>query len=259
MPSDTDSSHRADAAASDSASPDIVRIRLPGGQLRLWPTCGLLFCLLGMCAFLCDGAISRWAARVDMPGDFESGLAIGEMFGHGVGVLFVLLAVFALDQHRPVVLRIACCAYLPGLLVNWIKVLAPRVRPLYAGEVTATLAGWTLDGIDQVGYAIQSFPSGHVATAVGLAVGLSWRYRRGSGLFVALACLTAAERVITRAHYLSDTLFGAGIAVLVSGGFVHARITGWVFDWFEQRKWSNSSPAIKKSSLRVVPPERRSA
>ena len=77
-----------------------------------------------------------------------------------------------------------------------------------------TFGGWLppLTGNEDM----QSFPSGHTATAVGLAIALTMLYPRGWWLFGILAILAATQRIDSQAHYLSDVLAGAAISFLVA-------------------------------------------
>ena len=84
--------------------------------------------------------------------------------------------------------------------------------------------------------AIQSFPSGHTATAVGLAFGLAWLYPRGRWLFAVFALLAAAQRVGSSAHYVSDTLAAAAMASVVAGVCLSERGSGRWFTRFEQSR-----------------------
>jgi membrane-associated phospholipid phosphatase len=64
--------------------------------------------------------------------------------------------------------------------------------------------------------AVRSFPSGHSATAVALAIALSWIYPRGRWVFAVLAFMACLQRLVSGAHFLSDIMAGSDIAVLVS-------------------------------------------
>jgi membrane-associated phospholipid phosphatase len=77
---------------------------------------------------------------------------------------------------------------------------------------------------------LQSFPSGHTATAVGLALALSSLYPGGRRLFALLAVLAASQRVLFDAHFLSDTLVAAGIACFVAA-FLRDRL------FWDARRW----------------------
>jgi undecaprenyl-diphosphatase len=61
------------------------------------------------------------------------------------------------------------------------------------------------------GHALQSFPSAHAATAVGLAIGLSALHPRGRWLFAAFALLAVVQRIEAQAHFSSDVLAGAAV------------------------------------------------
>jgi lipid A 4'-phosphatase len=110
-----------------------------------------------------------------------------------------------------------------GLAIDLTKLLAGRVRPklLFADH----LYGFT-------GLAFRadhwSFPSGHTATIVALAAALWWLWPRHLLFYLAVAALVAASRVVVGAHYLSDVVAGAFIALvttrLVFTGFAHAGI-----------------------------------
>jgi membrane-associated phospholipid phosphatase len=96
-----------------------------------------------------------------------------------------------------------------------------------------TFRGWL--PLTSAGGAGQSFPSGHTAAAVGLALGLCWVYPKGRLLFPLLAMLVACERINDGAHFLSDTLCGAAVSSLVALGFLAAGpIARWFAHW-EQR------------------------
>ena len=81
---------------------------------------------------------------------------------------------------------------------------------------------------------LQSFPSGHTATAVGLTVGLIRLYPHGRHLFVALAVLAASQRMAASAHYLSDTVAGAAIGLFFAAVVCDARFGGKVYDRLER-------------------------
>ena len=79
----------------------------------------------------------------------------------------------------------------------------------------------------------QSFPSGHTATAVGLAIALCWLYPQGCRLFAGLAVLVALQRIHSGAHFLSDTLVSAGLAVALAVVLFHFAPVG---RWFADRE-----------------------
>jgi lipid A 4'-phosphatase len=98
-----------------------------------------------------------------------------------------------------------------GLLVDLLKVIIGRTRPklLFAGG--AYDFGWFGLRADD-----WSFPSGHAATATAVMTALWCLWPRPLALYVAAAALVAMSRVVTGAHYLSDVVAGAAIAVVVT-------------------------------------------
>jgi len=133
--------------------------------------------------------------------------------------------------------RLIAAAYTGGLLVDVVKALVDRVRPRAADLATAAsalatfgeqaTAGLVARGISS-NSDFNSFPSGHSATAAGLAAALAWRYPRGGWLFALLAALGAMQRVATLAHYPSDACLGAALGVLGAAIFLGPSSTGAV-------------------------------
>jgi membrane-associated phospholipid phosphatase len=59
-----------------------------------------------------------------------------------------------------------------------------------------------------------SFPSGHATCAFATAAALAVLYPRWRWAFYAVAAVTGVERVVERAHYLSDVVAAAGVGIL---------------------------------------------
>jgi membrane-associated phospholipid phosphatase len=189
------------------------------------------------CALCVDCPLARWCLADRLPGDLAKLLSISEAFGHGAGVLLIVLAVHQLDPARRYALpRVLVAAFGSGLGANVIKMLIARTRPHqfdFEGSVATTFSDWA--PLASAGSGAQSFPSAHTATAVGLAVALAWLYPRGRGLFAAFAVLVACQRIESGAHFLSDTLCGAAVGFVVSACcFRVGRLPTW-FDRFEAR------------------------
>jgi undecaprenyl-diphosphatase len=108
-----------------------------------------------------------------------------------------------------------------GIVTILLKILFGRARPRLLD--TDFGMSWFRFGSDW-----SSFPSGHsnTAVAVALAIGALWpRWRRP---LLVVAAIVAASRVVIGAHYLSDTLAGALVAVVTT--FYLAR-------WFRRKGW----------------------
>jgi len=206
-------------------------------------------------ALAIDVPVAAFAREDRLPGDLRKLLTVSEVFAHGLGVLLILATVLVLDpagRHR--VPRVAACAYLPGALALLAKQLIPRVRPAAFDLSQPAWEAFAAPGRsagELAGYAIESFPSGHTATAVGLAIGLAWCYPRGRWLFALFAFLAAAQRVESSAHFVSDTFVGAAIACLIAGSCIDPRLCGKWFSRLEQRRAKRLSASDRAGTLKV--------
>ena len=124
-----------------------------------------------------------------------------------------------LPRLRPVGARIRALSAVPaflfsslavsGLLVDVLKIVFGRVRPklLFHSDLYGfTWLSWHPDH--------WSFPSGHSATIVALMSALWWLWPRHLLFYVLVGATVAGSRVVVGAHYPSDVMAGALIAVL---------------------------------------------
>jgi membrane-associated phospholipid phosphatase len=199
----------------------------------------LVLILLGCAALAVDIPLARWFESQKLPGFIKKTCDLAEVFGHGAGVAAILLTAWVLaPEQRRRLPRVICCTYLAGLAADGMKLLLARGRPYKTdfssiNSVWGTFHGWFPMFSSES--ASQSFTSAHTATAVGLALGLSWLFPRGKWLFVGFAALVAVQRMAGPYHFTSDTLWGAAIGCLVAFAFLPG---GWLarpFDRVEQR------------------------
>jgi len=162
-----------------------------------------------------------------------------EPFGHGLlGASLVLLVLHQLDPSRRwAIPRLLACTLTAGGAADLLKMLLARIRPndfTFDGTVWTTFGQWL--PLLSVGSQWQSFPSGHTATAAGLAAALVWLYPNGRLLFPLLAVLVGCQRIISCAHYPSDVLMGAATGSLVALLFLKI---GWLPIWFArwEERW----------------------
>lgn len=145
-----------------------------------------------------------------------------EPFGHAIGVALIAATIAVLDPGRRRYGPAVCLtgAFAGGLSADIIKLLVARTRPrdfdMATGTVAETFRGWFPLGTG--GSALQSFPSAHTATAVGLALGLSVLYPRGRWWFFTLAALVGCHRIDSSAHYPSDVFVGAAVGLIAGQG-----------------------------------------
>ena len=119
-----------------------------------------------------------------------------------------------------------------GILANLAKYVIPRNRPsTFDSEPwnllnpdrdpqSKAISSWEIWGkpftqswFDE---SVRSFPSGHAATAVAMAIGLTYVYPKGKPLFLLMASLAALQRLVVGAHYLSDILVSFSLTMLVA-------------------------------------------
>ncbi len=98
----------------------------------------------------------------------------------------------------------------PGLAVDLVKTVFGRARPkLLFSDGSYSFTWWGT----QSDY--WSFPSGHTANAVAIALALGMIWPRFGALYAIFAVLIAASRVVITAHYLSDVVMGAFLAFAI--------------------------------------------
>jgi membrane-associated phospholipid phosphatase len=163
-------------------------------------------------------------------------LESAETFGNGAGVVLLLILVLALQAvPRRALIRMATVSLGSGLLADFFKLLVARTRPrdlTIEQGVLETFCGWFSPST--ASSAMHSFPSAHVATAVGFAFALSYYFPRGRYVFVSLVCLVLVQRLQTGAHFVSDTLVGAALGLGPAFLFFKVRKVADWFDQFEQ-------------------------
>lgn len=201
-------------------------------RIRLLVAAGLA--AVGIVLLAVDLPVARWFRAHRLPGDLGRLVDLSEVFAHGLGVAVLLAVTTALDPTlrgmaaaRRDLLRLVAAAYAGGLVVDLIKLVVTRVRPRAAdlsavASALGTFGTAAVDGHLMAGGLtgkssdLMSFPSGHAATAAGLATALCWKYPHGIPVFVLLATMAAAQRVVSSAHYPSDTAFGAAVGVALA-------------------------------------------
>jgi membrane-associated phospholipid phosphatase len=210
----------------------------------------VIFLIVATTSLAIDLPVARFSLSRGVPKEISAFLSLAEVFAHGAGVAVILLAVWVLDpcrrRHLP---RLLVCAFGSGLVAQSLKQVISRTRPRqfgFDGSVWDTFLGWgptvsSGDLANALDRTIQSFPSGHTATAVGLALGLSRLYPHGRWLFALFAFLAACQRIDVGAHFVSDTFAAAAVGCLIVGLMSDVRFFGSWFDRFEEGRASEGS------------------
>jgi membrane-associated phospholipid phosphatase len=192
-----------------------------------------LLLLSALIALLVDCRLSEWFIEV-CPSEIKRILHFCELFGHGFGVVEIAVLLHQLDPARRwAIPRVVCTSLAAGLVADVAKLLVERTRP-YAfnldNSILESFGGW-LPLITEAKY--QSFPSAHTATAVGMAMVLTWLYPQGRKLFPVLAVLVGVQRLSCGAHYLSDVLAGAALGIIIGTFFLRPSPISRQFDHWE--------------------------
>lgn len=232
-----------------TAVPALWRVEAPAHfdlRVPFWIKLALV-ALLTAGAFLIDRPVAAWTiahsnafwdiASSDphaRKGDVARDLMWLEQFGHPACVVAVVLAVGLLDRagrKKALAIGIACLATL--VVTHLLKDTLGRSRPNTWGGIPGLVAGEWVWGGPRVGFgggaAWTSFPSAHTTAAFGLASALAWFYPRGRALFMGLAVITAGQRIMHHAHFVSDTIAGLGCGVLVARTTLRLNLAGrWI-------------------------------
>jgi lipid A 4'-phosphatase len=125
-----------------------------------------------------------------------------------------------------------------GLTADIVKIGLGRMRPklLFGADLYGfTGLAWRPDH--------WSFPSGHTATFVGLMTALWWLWPQHLLFYILAAAIVAASRIVVGAHYPSDAIAGALVAVLAT------RWVAWLF-----ARWGIDLLAARRGATDGIPP-----
>jgi membrane-associated phospholipid phosphatase len=203
----------------------------------LWASA--IFIALTFIALPLDLSLAGWIRENHIRGDPERLIMLCEVFGYGGSATLIVITAAVLDPRGwRIMPRLLLGVWGAGLLADFCKVFfiarwrpnAPDFQPAGFRDSFVQWLPWL--GREKLpaewNRHLMSFPSGHTATAAGLAIALSILYPRGTLWFFILAFFAALQRIESRAHYLSDTLAGAAVACLFTALVLHS-------PWLENR------------------------
>jgi len=195
--------------------------REPGFRLKM-AIGAMAASLAGLTCASWDVEISKFFSGLRVPGDLRKAISLSETFAHTSGTLVIFATLLWIDfKNRPQLYRAAIFTLICGVAANAAKILIPRYRPHSLDQSeTEIVSSWQTWGVPWTGSwseeQFRSFPSGHSATAVALAIGLTQVYPRGKWIFTSLAVFACFQRLESSAHFLSDIMAGAAISMLIS-------------------------------------------
>ena len=194
-------------------------------------------CLLGALCLRLDMPLAEFVRSGGIPKAIHQALEQAEVFGHGVGVAFIVLTIYVLDARRrnwtPTLLLGALGG---GLAANTLKLAVSRIRTRNVVSLQASVwetVGPLWHGELQVAGDSHSFPSAHTGMATGFAVVLSAMYPQGRWLFFSFAALVGMQRIVSSSHFPSDVCFGAAVGWVI--GHAALRLRHW---------WRGTEPAV---------------
>ena len=180
-------------------------------KLYCWPIAGVILAIFVSIVTL-DRYAPAFAIESKMPGDIRAFFQCMSFFGHGTGCLVAASLVWSLDRKNRIAIPLLVgSTLLAGSVSGILKILVHRPRPFV--DSTTVADGVSLSEAVFHNF-LQSFPSGHTATAFALAMGLSFLYSKGKPLFFFFAFLVGLQRIISQNHFPSDVIAGALVGVV---------------------------------------------
>jgi membrane-associated phospholipid phosphatase len=192
----------------------VVVIKKPRWRARLWLLAGAAALAL---AWPFDNRVDA-ALAVPPKTDLHQLAWWCSKVGEGwvVAVWGIFCAILFVLVNRPQlaakIFFVALTSELTGLASTILRVLFGRTRPL--AHAPQGFYGVWHDGHWIIGkYEFSSFPSGHAASAAGLAAA-AWLLHRGWGAVAAVYALAVMwSRIALQAHHLSDVVASTALAI----------------------------------------------
>jgi len=226
-----------DSTVLASNSLEVRVIKRP--DLLLWAAVFAMFSV--PLVTLIDVPIARWFDREPFSTDFADAIELTRGYAHGTGVFFILLSVLLLTpEKRWLVPRIAAMTVGGGAVATILKMFVLREKPSQINLNFATLEtawrwqfDWTLNQVASFDAGTRAFPSGNMATATALTIGLCMVAPKGRWLFMLFCGFTVLQRLHSGSHFLSDVVGGAAAGLIWSYICLQPKLVGSLFDKME--------------------------
>lgn len=183
-------------------------------------TAGITVIIYLVLFFFLDRAIDLWVHNCCSKtwlfalGTYISFLAKGDFVKLALAFCFILIIVCdpcIKWRWTRYLLYICITGSIAIVIGDGFKYLLGRYRPIMLFE--HNLYGMHFFSSE---WALNSTPSGHTIRAFSILTAASFVYRRFTVVFISIATLIGASRVIVTAHYPSDVLFGAFIGIFTA-------------------------------------------
>jgi membrane-associated phospholipid phosphatase len=132
---------------------------------------------------------------------------------------------------------LAALAIGAGAVATLAKMFVLRPRPTGLNLDVASIDSawlwafdWSLSQVAAFDASTRAFPSGNMATATALTVGLWMVLPKGRLLFATICAGTVMQRMVCGAHFPSDILGGAAFGLLWAYTCYHPKLLGNLFD-----------------------------
>ena len=182
--------------------------------------CAISFALVAAASTL-DRTVAEAVRDLDIKPKIMKSFAVTGIKSLGIYYWSTIPAAIIVAWRHRWHLRAAIFLLMTGLvclLGNLIKWSVGRIRPFKLDSQLGRAVPFQLQPFRSgwEGLFAQknlAFPSGHTMVAFATAAGLAILWPRWRWLFYIAAALVAAERVMENAHWLSDTVGAAGLAI----------------------------------------------
>jgi len=255
-----------DSTVLASNSLEVRVIKRP--DLLLWAAVFAMFSV--PLVTLIDVPIARWFDREPFSTDFADAIELTRGYAHGTGVFFILLSVLLLTpEKRWLVPRIAAMTVGGGAVATILKMFVLREKPSQINLNFATLEtawrwqfDWTLNQVASFDAGTRAFPSGNMATATALTIGLCMVAPKGRWLFMLFCGFTVLQRLHSGSHFLSDVVGGAAAGLIWSYICLQPKLVGSLFDKMEpgnetERRRPIPAPFVELDSIAETEPAGR--
>ncbi|MCO8121174.1 phosphatase PAP2 family protein [Stieleria sp. TO1_6] len=245
QPTEPNASHHGAPERELESPPGVIRVVHPFLQApeeafrvsALFWFGGMLLLAVPMITLL-DVPVARWFATDPLPREFGNALELTLVFSHGSGVFLFLFGFFLMSPNRRWHLpRLVVLPLGAGAIATLAKMFVLRPRPTGLNLDVASFDSawlwafdWSLSQVATFDASTRAFPSGNMATATALTIGLWMILPRGRWLFAMICVGTALQRLACSAHFPSDILGGAAFGFLWAYACFHPRLLGNLFD-----------------------------